>query len=92
MKTRTCIIRKDTPAGLYFGDICRKTKALRNTTNFYIRNTYTGIAKSPEERTHHETEVLHYVFTGIQKYNVHKEALFFRDLKKARKKCKDAHL
>ena len=87
MKTRTCIIRKDTPAGLYFGDICRKTKALRNTTNFYIRNTYTGIAKSPEERTHHETEVLHYVFTGIQKYNVHKEALFFRDLKKARKKC-----
>ena len=76
MKTKenilcTCIIRKDTPAGLYFGDICRKTKALRNTTNFYIRNTYTGIAKSPEERTHHETEVLHYVFTGIQKCNVH---------------------
>ena len=39
MKTRICIIKKDTPAGNYFGDICRWSKALRNTTNFYIRNT-----------------------------------------------------
>ena len=29
----------------------------------------TGLKKSPEERTHLETEVLHYVFTGIQKAN-----------------------
>ena len=75
MKTRTCIIKKDTPAGNYFGDICRWSKALRNTTNFYIRNTYTGIMKSPEERTNNETEVLHDVFTGIQKYNEHKKVL-----------------
>ena len=40
-----------------------------NTANFYIRNTMTGLKKSPEERTHLETEVLHYVFTGIQKAN-----------------------
>ena len=83
MKTRTCIIRKDTPAGLYFGDICRKTKALRNTTNFYIRNTYTGIAKAPKDRTDNEKEVLEKVFTGIQQYNEHKEAVFVRDMKKA---------
>ena len=88
MKTRICIIRKDTPAGLYFGDICRKTKALRNTTNFYIRNTYTGIAKTgiaktPEKRTENEKEVLEKVFTGIQQYNEHKEAVFVRDMRKA---------
>ena len=85
MKTRTCIIKKDTPAGSYFGDICRWSKALRNTTNFYIRNTYTGIMKSPEERTNNETEVLHDVFTGIQKYNEHKKVLLERDLRKARR-------
>ena len=85
MKTRTCIIKKDTPAGRYFGDICRWSKALRNTTNFYIRNTYTGIMKSPEERTNNETEVLHDVFTGIQKYNEHKKVLLERDLRKAKR-------
>ena len=85
MKTRTCIIKKDTPAGSYFGDICRWSKALRNTTNFYIRNTYTGIMKPPEERTNNETEVLHDVFTGIQKYNEHKKVLLERDLRKARR-------
>ena len=49
----------------------------------YIRNTYTGIMKSPEERTHNETEVLHFVFTGIQKYNARKEELYIRDMWKA---------
>ena len=84
MRTRACIIKKDTAAGMYFADICRRSKAMRNTTNFYIRNTYTGIVKSPEERTHNETEVLHYVFTGIQKYNAHKLVLFKKDIWKAR--------
>ena len=83
MKTRACIIRRKTPAGAYLGEICRRSKALRNTTNFYIRNTYTGIVKSPEERTHNETEVLHFVFTGIQKYNAHKRVLLSRDVRKA---------
>ena len=84
MRTRACIIKKNSKQGLYFRDICRRTKALRNTTNFYIRNTYTGIVKSPEERTHNETEVLHFVFTGIQKYNARKEELYVRDMWKAR--------
>ena len=83
MKTRACIIRGKTPAGAYLGEICRRSKALRNTTNFYIRNTYTGIVKSPEERTHNETEVLHFVFTGIQKYNAHKRVLLSQDVRKA---------
>ena len=39
MRTRACIIRKDSKAGRYFSDICCKSKALRNTTNFYIRNS-----------------------------------------------------
>ena len=84
MRTRACIIRKDSKPGRYFSDICCRSKALRNTTNFYIRNTYTGIMKSPEERTHNETEVLHYVFTGIRKYNAHKLVLLAGDVWKAR--------
>ena len=78
MRTRACIIRKDSKAGRYFSDICCKSKALRNTTNFYIRNTYTGIMKSPEERTDNENEVLHNVITGIKMYNEHKLLLFKR--------------
>ena len=50
----------------------------------YIRNTYTGIVKSQEEHTRNETEVLHFVFTGIQKYNARKEELYVRDMWKAR--------
>ena len=84
MRTRACIIRKDSKAGRYFNDICCKSKALRNTTNFYIRNTYTGIMKSPEERTDNETEVLHNVITGIKMYNEHKLVLFAKDIWKAR--------
>lgn len=78
MRTRACIIRKDSKAGRYFSDICCKSKALRNTTNFYIRNTYTGIMKSPEERTDNEKEVLHNVVTGIKMYNEHKLVLLKR--------------
>ena len=84
MRTRACIIRKDSKAGRYFSDICCKSKALRNTTNFYIRNTYTGIMKSPEERTDNENEVLHNVITGIKMYNEHKLLLFKKDIRKAR--------
>ena len=84
MRTRACIIRKDSKGGRYFSDICCKSKALRNTTNFYIRNMYTGIMKSPEERTDNENEVLHNVITGIKMYNEHKLLLFKKDIRKAR--------
>lgn len=53
----------------YFKTNTTDFKCMYNTANFYIRNTMTGLKKSPEERTHLETEVLHYVFTGIQKAN-----------------------
>ena len=53
----------------YFEEICNKYKCMYNTANFYIRNTMTGIKKSPEKREANETEVLHYVFTGITKLN-----------------------
>ena len=84
MRTRACIIRKDSKAGRYFSDICCKSKALRNTTNYYIRNTYTGIMKSPEERTDNEKEVLNNVITGIKMYNEHKLVLLKKDIWKAR--------
>ena len=42
-------------------------KNMYNVTNYFIRNTMTGLHKSPEERYHNETEVLHFVFTSIPK-------------------------
>lgn len=67
------MIRPDKDAVLcrYFEENTTAAKCMYNAANFYIRNTMTGIRKSPEERTSHETEVLHYVFTGIQKANAH---------------------
>ena len=53
----------------YFQASTADSKCMYNTANFYIRNTMTGLKKSPEERMHSEIEVLHYVFTGIQRYN-----------------------
>ena len=63
----------------YFKTSTADFKCMYNVANFYIRNTMTGIKKSPEERTHLETEVLHYVFTGIQKAN---EAIGQKRMKK----------
>lgn len=59
--------KKDAAFCQYFKTNTADSKCMYNTANFYIRNTMTGLKKSPEERTHLETEVLHYVFTGIQK-------------------------
>lgn len=73
MRTWKIMIRPDKDAVLcrYFKENTTAAKCMYNAANFYIRNTMTGIRKSPEERTSHETEVLHYVFTGIQKANAH---------------------
>lgn len=53
----------------YFTRITADTRCMRNTACFYIRNTMTGLSKSPEERTRLETEVLHDVFTSIHAAN-----------------------
>lgn len=53
----------------YFHTNTADSKCMYNAASFYIRNTMTGIRKSPEERTHLETEALHDVFTAIQKAN-----------------------
>lgn len=73
MRTWKIMIRPDKDAVLcrYFEENTTAAKCMYNAANFYIRNTMTGIRKSPEERTSHETEVLHYVFTGIQKANAY---------------------
>ena len=66
----------------YFAENTTAAKCMYNVANFYIRNTMTGIRKSPEERTACETEVLHYVFTGIQKANLHARENYEKKLKK----------
>ena len=75
MRTVMVDIKPNHPAAPYFRKNTAESRAVRNTANFLIRNTMTGLRKSPEERTHTETEALHTVFTGIQKANAHKEAI-----------------
>lgn len=74
MERRECVMRtwkiniqptKDAVLCDYFAENTTAAKCMYNVANFYIRNTMTGIRKSPEERTACETEVLHYIFTGI---------------------------
>lgn len=86
MRTWKIMIRPDKDAVLcrYFEENTTAAKCMYNAANFYIRNTMTGIRKSPEERTSHETEVLHYVFTGIQKANAHSYEVYC----KKREDCK----
>ena len=73
----------------YFRANMTDSRAMRNEANFYIRNTMTGIQKSPEERNANEIEVLHYVFTGIQKANLKAQERRDKILEEARL-CEDA--
>ena len=66
----------------YFQANTADAKCMYNTANFYIRNTMTGLRKSPEERTHSEIEALHYVFTGIQKANTELWNVHLRQIQK----------
>ncbi|MFR1559841.1 RNA-guided endonuclease InsQ/TnpB family protein, partial [Anaerobutyricum hallii] len=81
------MIRPDKDAVLcrYFEENTTAAKCMYNAANFYIRNTMTGIRKSPEERTAHETEVLHYVFTGIQKANAHSYEVYCKKRERYKK-------
>ena len=87
MRTWKIMIRADKDAVLcrYFEENTTAAKCMYNAANFYIRNTMTGIRKSPEERTSHETEVLHYVFTGIQKANAHSYEVYCKKRERYKK-------
>ncbi|MFR7486449.1 RNA-guided endonuclease InsQ/TnpB family protein [Anaerobutyricum hallii] len=87
MRTWKIMIRPDKDAVLcrYFEENTTAAKCMYNAANFYIRNTMTGIRKSPEERTAHETEVLHYVFTGIQKANAHSYEVYCKKRERYKK-------
>ena len=69
----------------YFLTNTTDARRMYNTANFYIRNTMTGIKKSPELRTPNEVEVLHDVFTGIQKANKARNIKYQKDLEKYNK-------
>lgn len=86
MRTWKIMTKLDKDAVLcrYFEENTTAAKCMYNVANFFIRNTMTGMRKSPEERTSHETEVLHYVFTGIQKANAHAYEVYC----KKREDCK----
>ena len=69
MNTKQIFYNKRKSESDYFRSICAGAKSMENTTLFYYNNTFSGLHKSPEERYPNETEVLHYVFTGISLYN-----------------------
>ena len=50
-------------------EMSRWVRALKNTTTFFVRNTYTGINKTPDERTSNENKVLAQVYLGIMMDN-----------------------
>lgn len=77
--------QKDSVFCQYFLTNTTDARRMYNTANFYIRNTMTGIKKSPELRTPNEVEVLHDVFTGIQKANKAKDSKYQKDLEKYNK-------
>ena len=58
------------------------SRAVRNTCLFYIRNVRSALCKSPEERTHNETEVMHYVFMAVTSLNK-RLAQDYQEIKKA---------
>lgn len=69
MRTTVIYYKEKSALRDYFARITADTRCMRNTACFYIRNTMTGLSKSPEERTALETEVLHDVFTSIHAAN-----------------------
>lgn len=84
MRTWTVNYKKHSVLRDYFARNTTDTRCMRNTANFYIRNTMTGLRKSPEERTLAETEVLHDVFTGIQKAKLHAEERYLKKMEDLR--------
>lgn len=84
MRTWTINYKRNAVLREYFSRATTDTRCMRNTANFYIRNTMTGLRKSPEERTKAETEVLHDVFTGIQKANLHSEERYAKKMDQLR--------
>lgn len=76
--------KKDAVLCDYMADTTTDARCMYNASNFYIRNTMTGIKKSPELRSANETEVLHYVFTGIQKANAEADQRLQKQLHKCR--------
>ena len=84
MRTWTINYKRNSVLREYFSRATTDTRCMRNTANFYIRNTMTGLRKSPEERTKAETEVLHDVFTGIQKANLHSEERYAKKMDQLR--------
>ena len=84
MRTWGFNVNKNSALWKCFSRNTADTRCMRNTANFYIRNVMTGLRKSPEERTHTETEVLHEVFTGIQKANTLAVERYRKNLRKLR--------
>ena len=65
----TINIKCDTPFFEFCSDITNKAKNMFNVSNFYIRNTMTGIKKDDKEITDNEKEVLDIVSEAIAAAN-----------------------
>ncbi len=73
MRTRLIDVRKNHPCVVYFQQNTTASRAVRNTANFLIRNTMTGLKKEEHVRTALEKEALEQVFTGIDRENANRK-------------------
>lgn len=69
MHTVTVMIKHNNPVMSYLDQNMAKSRAVRNTANFLIRNVYTALDKSEDERTDNEKEVLDRVNTYLEVAN-----------------------
>lgn len=66
----------------YFEDMCKKSKNLKNVSNFYIRQLMTGLKKEDSNKQENEKEVISIVEKSILKANSKKQENLIKRLEK----------
>ncbi|UJL47375.1 hypothetical protein KFZ58_05670 [Virgibacillus sp. NKC19-16] len=72
----------------YFQDMCENSKNLYNTTNFYIRQVYTGLTTNKPLQPLQE-EVLDTIHANVEKINAKQLITYEKRLAKEKKKTKE---
>ena len=83
MRTRIVDLKSTHPISAYLHSCMENSRALRNTVNFWIRNTMTGLKKTENERTELEKEVLATVFSSLHAANEKKLEKFCHVVRKS---------
>ncbi|MFV8829767.1 RNA-guided endonuclease InsQ/TnpB family protein [Alkalihalobacterium sp. APHAB7] len=87
-KTIQVWVKKGHRMHSYFQEMCRNAKNMHNTTNFFIRQIYTGLYSSKELQPL-QKEVLEMLYQNIDKMNEVQTISCFKKMKKEMQKEKD---